>query len=411
MPILLALTLAAAVATSAGEPAPPVEALVREALARSPALAAARAKTAGASALERPAAALPDPMVEAVLQNADFPRYTVGEEDMSMAGVEVRQAIPYPGKRPARREAARAETALREAELQAVARQIAGEVRILYARLYAVDQETATLGAARELLDLISATAASRYATGEAEQEALLKAQLAITRLEGQRDDLELERHDVVAELNRWLDRTGEAHVGTVSALPQVELPAQPLEELAVARSAEVAMARAAVSLAEKKLAAVRLDVKPDFTPTAGLASRGSLGAVLTLRFGVEVPLWKSNKQLETIRAAEAEAEAARREVDDAAAVARAEAVHMEAEWIRAERQLLRYREGILPQTSAVFDAARASYLTGGGDFSTVVEDFALWVEARAELARLEADRYIAWAGINRLTTGEGAQP
>jgi outer membrane protein TolC len=411
MPILLALTLAAAFATSAGEPAPPVEVLVREALARSPALAAARAKTAGASALERPAAALPDPMVEAVLQNADFPRYTVGEEDMSMAGVEVRQAIPYPGKRPARREAARAETALREAEVEAVARRIAGEVRILYARLYAVDQEMATLGAARELLDLISATAASRYATGEAEQEALLKAQLAITRLEGQRDDLELERHDIVAELNRWLDRTGEAHLGTVSALPQVELPAQPLEELAVARSSEVGLARAAVSLAEKKLAAVRLDVKPDFTPTAGLASRGSLGAVLTLRFGVEVPLWKSNKQLETIRAAEAEAEAARRAVDDAAAVARAEAVHMEAEWIRAERQILRYREGILPQTSAVFDAARASYLTGRGDFSTVVEDFALWVEARAELARLEADRYIAWAGINRLTVGEGAQP
>lgn len=405
------LALAGALAGPAMEQAPPVEELVREALFRSPALAAARARIAAAQAMERPAAALADPMVEAMLQNADFPRYTVGEEDMSMAGFEVRQAIPYPGKRPARREAARAETALRESEAAALSRRIEAEVRILYARLYAVDREAETLAAARELLELISATAQARYAAGEAEQEALLKAQLEITRLEGARDDLELERHDLVAEVNRWLDFPGETHIGTVLSLPAVEPPGTALEELAVARSAEVATARAAVALAERRLAAARLDVKPDFAPAAGLASRGSLGAVLTLRFGVEVPLWKSGKQLSQVRAAEAELLAAQREVDDAAAMARAEAAHKEAEWIRAERQVLRYREGILPQTSAVFDAARTSYLAGRGDFSTVIEDFALWLEARAELARLEADRYIAWANIAQLTADQGGKP
>ena len=50
------------------------------------------------------------------------------------------------------------------------------------------------------------------------------------------------------------------------------------------------------------------------------------------------------------------------------------------------------------------FDAARSSYLAGRGDFSSVVEDFNLWLDARVELARREADRYAAWAEIERLT-------
>jgi outer membrane protein TolC len=56
-----------------------------------------------------------------------------------------------------------------------------------------------------------------------------------------------------------------------------------------------------------------------------------------------------------------------------------------------------------MPQTSAAFDAARSSYLAGRGDFSAVVEDFNLWLEARVQLARREADRFAAWAEIQSL--------
>jgi outer membrane protein TolC len=83
--------------------------------------------------------------------------------------------------------------------------------------------------------------------------------------------------------------------------------------------------------------------------------------------------------------------------------MARAEAARLQAEWRKAEEQILRYREAIVPQTSAVLDAARASYLAGRGDFSTVVEDFDLWLEARTGLARREAERYVAWAELERL--------
>src|SRR3954471_16636377 len=97
-------------------PSASVDALVAEALAKSPDLAAARSRQTAAREMERPAAALADPTVEPLLQMADFPNYTIGTEDMSMAGVQVSQPLPYPGKRRARAETARAETAQRASE-------------------------------------------------------------------------------------------------------------------------------------------------------------------------------------------------------------------------------------------------------------------------------------------------------
>jgi outer membrane protein TolC len=93
----------------------------------------------------------------------------------------------------------------------------------------------------------------------------------------------------------------------------------------------------------------------------------------------------------------------AQAELRDAVALARAEAARLVAEREQADRQLLRDREAIVPQTSAAVDAARASYLAGRGDFSTVIEDFELWLEARAELARRESDRFAVWAQLEAL--------
>lgn len=405
--ILIAFLIATVTAPVAAQTAPAVDDLVAEALAKSPALAAARSRLTAAREMETPASALDNPMVEAMFQDADFPNYTIGTEDMSMAGFEVRQPLPYPGKRRARAESARAETALRETEAVELEHRIASEVRSLYARVYAMDRERQSLTAARELVDLLSATASARYSTGQAEQESLLKAQIQVTRLEEQLDDLESDRRALVAELNRWLDRPGDAPLGEVAALPSVEPAAGSWQARAVEASPKVRVARAAVAAAERRLAVARLDLKPDLAPAAGFAVRGALGPVLTLRMGVELPFWKRQKQEPLIRAAEAELETARQEVRDAESMARAEAARLEAEWTKAGRQIVRYREGILPQTSTALDAARSSYLAGRGDFSTLAEDFNLWLEARVQLARRESDRFTAWAGLEALTGGQ----
>jgi len=164
-----------------------------------------------------------------------------------------------------------------------------------------------------------------------------------------------------------------------------------------------VAGAARAVDDAMRRLELARLDLKPNLSAGAGLGYRGGLDPALMLRFGAEIPFAREEKQKPAIRAAEHELTMAQAELREATAVARAEAARLEAERQRADRQLLRYREAIVPQTSAAVDAARASYLAGRGDFSTVIEDFELWLAARAEVARREADRFEIWAQLEAL--------
>jgi outer membrane protein TolC len=323
-----------------------------------------------------------------------------------MVGPEVWQSLPYPGKREARRQVARAEVGVRADELAQLRRALSAEVRTLYARIWALDRERGALDAAAELLDMLAATAAARYGVGETEQEAVIKAQLEVTRLGERRDDLIGERASLVAGLNRLLDQPGRAALGEVEALPAVAPPPLPWEEAALAGSSEVAVRRAGVVAAERRLDAARLDLRPDFSTGAGVGLRGGLDPVVTLRFGVEWPLWRKTKQEPMIRAAEHELGMARAQLRDAEAMTRAEAARLQAEWERAGNQLVRYREALVPQTSAAVDAARFAYLAGRGDFSTVVEDFELWFEARTELARREADRFATWAKLEALVGG-----
>lgn len=382
--------------------APPVDEVVREALRVAPIVAARAAGVEAARQMESPAGALPDPVLEVMLQDAGFPDWTVGEEPMSMIGPQVSQGFPFPGKRGARRAAAAAQTLVQRKELDRARRDVALQVRRAYARLYSVDRELELLDASRDLTDLLSVTVTHHVETGDMDQEAALKVRLLTSRLAERRADLEADRAAALAELNRFLDRPGDAPLGIVTSLPDPPAP-DAADSLAESASADVAVNTASVTAAEARLHAARLDLRPDFMAGAGVGFRGDLDPVVTLRLGVELPLWQRGKQRPLIRSAEAELVMAREEERDARAIARSEAARLRADWRRAREQVLRYEQSLVPQTMLALDAARSAYLARRTDFSTVLEDFDLWLEARRGLARREADRYSAWAELDAL--------
>jgi outer membrane protein TolC len=229
-----------------------------------------------------------------------------------------------------------------------------------------------------------------------------------LARTDEQLDDLAAERAALVAALNRWLDRPGDAPLAAVDSLPAPRPPALPWAAPVVEGSRSIAVRRAEITAAKQGVAEARLERWPDFMAGAGVGFRGAKDPVVTLRLGLALPLWSGQKQLPMLRAAERDLDAAELSLRDEQAAARAEAARLEAEWRNAEQQLVRYRQTIVPQTSLALEAARSSYLVGRGDFSTVIEDLDLWLQARVGTAEREADRYIAWAGLEALL---GARP
>jgi len=389
-------------------PAPELETLVTRALERAPSIGARRARLAAAEAVRPAAGILPDPMVEFEYRDAGFPRQTFGSDPMSMIGAMVRQPLLAGARRTAARAVAASEVQQRRAEVGALASELTAAVREQYARLYAVDRERAVLGDALQIADLLSTTASSRYAAGESDQASVLRTQLERTRLGERLTDLEGERAVLVAGLNRLTDDPPGTPVGEVTGLPDLPaltLPLDSLPDLAATAAPEVGVRESEVALAKERTAAARAELKTNLELGGGLYWQGNTDRVVTFTLGIELPFRRSRRQGPMIAASEREAEAARLELADAAAAARTEAAQLVAEIRRAEAQLVRYRTGLLPQSSAALDAARAGYLGGRGEFAAALDEFRRWTEIRVEMVRREAARFAALGRLHALVS------
>jgi len=392
-----------------GPEAPSVDTLVAIALVRAPEIAAQRERTAAARARAGAAAALEDPMLELSLQDADFPDWTVGDQDMSMLGIDVQQALPFPGKRGHRRRAAAAEAAMPAVARQTLVRDVSSSVRALYARLYALDRTAVSLASSRASLRALEQATAARYASGTSELEPQLAAQLAVSRLDERTEDLAAERRIVVAAMNRYLDRDAEAGIGTVAALPPVEPPGATWQADAVTHAPAVLAARAAAEAAARQVAVERSERRPDWTLGGGYGYRGDLGPLVSFRIGTELPLWRRGRQEPRVRAAEHELEAARHDLRRAESEARVEAAQLLADWQRADAQVRRYHDAIVPQSRTTLDAVRVAYEAGRGSFATVIQYFNAWIETQEQLAEREAARFTAHARLVALVSAPAA--
>lgn len=386
--------------------APAVEELVRTALVNAPSLAARKERIAAAQASAGAAGVLPDPTIEFEFRDGGFPRLTIGSDPMSMLGATVRQPLLTGGRRAASLAFAAAEIDLRHVEADQTACDLTMAVRMAYGSLYALDQERAIVRDAAEMAHLLAETATARYAAGGVDQVAVLRAQLEVTRLAERAADLGAERTKAVATMNRLLNLPPDAPFGEVRELTPVPgLPASlaGVPDTAASRAPEVSVRKAEVEAAGRRVDAARAELKPSFTVGGSFYWQGGVDRVVALSVGVDWPLRKDRRQQALVLASERERDAARRELEDTAAETRAEAARLVAEIHRAEDQITRYRSGLLPQSSAALDAARASYLAGRGDFPSVLDEFRRWTDLRVELARREASRFTAMGQLDVL--------
>ncbi|MDO9693176.1 MAG: TolC family protein [Candidatus Latescibacteria bacterium] len=377
------------------------DALVVLALARSPRLAALAEGIAAAREAAPAEGALPDPMLGFSARGEDYPGADIGEDPMAMAAIEVSQTLPWPGKRGRRQSAAEARIGIAEAELVAMRRRLASEVRAAYAEQTAIDASRRALRASIDLLDLLAPSLAVRYETGQSGQRDLIELQLERLRLAAELDDLEARGAGHLAELAAMLDVA-------VADLPPLDagLPAiddTVVADIAPADLAAAAVAEARVAGARRRAEAAQGEGSPDIVLGAEYGWRDALPPMVTARVGVELPLWQSRKQDALARAAGHEHALAEAERREALAMAGAEVAGLQARLDAAQRQIVRLNTGSLPQAALAAESARAGYATGDAGVAELVGALRRLAETRAMLAEREADRYTAWAALRAL--------
>lgn len=393
----LAVLLLLPLAASAAPPAPTgVDALVAEALERSPALAAARATVAAARERVAPAGTLPDPMLRLSYEN-DGASPSLGEEMMTRLSFMAEQAIPWPGKLDLAAKVAGADAAVAEAALARIRLAIEANVRRAAARLLEAREARALTREQGETWERIESVARSRYAAGLGTQQDVLRAQAERTRLLQQARRDEGAARAAEAELRRLLLREPGTPLEVEGRLLDAR-PEAPDEAVELARaeaeSPELDVARRSAERETLAIDLARRDVKPDLVASAGYMNRGSLPMMWAVGLGVTVPLFSGRKQEPRVREAEARLAAVKAAEADVRLRLRARTEERLALLSQLAEEARLDREALLVQDRLAVEAALASYSSGAVPFITVLEALSTeFADRRAALARLAAFR------------------
>jgi outer membrane protein, heavy metal efflux system len=384
-----------------------LSAIVAEALAKNPEIAAAEKRYEAAR--QRPAEerALPDPMVSAGYNASGnpLPGAGLGTEPIANLGFMVSQELPYPGKLDLRASIAAREADAEFQQIEAARLSVTARVKQAYYRLaytYAVGD---VLTRNRDLLTTLLKVSESRYTVGQAAQQDVIKAQTQISILELQLERVAQERATREGDLNALAARP----VTTTVARPDdLQLTAfdLSLDALVAAATAHAPMLRRDQIMIDRSQLAVdaaRKDYKPDFAVSGGYYYMGAMPPMYEVRFDVRVPLQRTRRaaavaeQLSTVEQARQTYDGTRFSLQGRIQ----EDFHAASTSVRLARL---YRDTVLPQARLALESSMASYQTGRIDFLSVVTNFGTVLEYEMSYFDALASYHTAVSRLEEMT-------
>lgn len=378
---------------------------VSRAIEASPSLQARGELVAGADAQVRQSGVLPNPTVDAELENfAGSDRFS--DLDESELTLSLTQRIERGGKRAGRVAVARADRESAGLDRERTRLDVVFEARKAFIEVVAaeaaLDNADARLKAASE----IEAMAARRANAGRDPVTAKLRAEIQTADARSARERAERGLRSAKVRLALLWGEPGDDFKVDASSL---KLPAGDSKKGVPSASPDVAAreiaARRAAAKVELEEANARSDVSLGFG-VRRFENGGDLAGVLT--FSVPLAVFDDNEG--AIERARAERRAAELDVTDAARRFQAALVVLEEEAVRSHAESEVLRKELLPRARSALAAARRGYAAGAFSYLEVAEA----QRVLNELAEREVDAlrtlHVAQASLDRLWGGNGAE-
>jgi outer membrane protein, heavy metal efflux system len=398
----------AAGAQAANQPTP-LSQLIDEALKNSPQVIAALRAWQGAAQVPSQVSTLPDPevMIQHVSAGTPIPGWDFNSVPMAFVGIGVSQDIPYPGKLKLRGEQARRQADAIGQKWESTRRAVVEQVRITYDRLSYIQEVLAILSRDQALIRQIEQIAGARYRVGNGNQQDVLKAQLEETRLVRDVTEYRLQHDSLEARLKQILNRSPQSSDIVAAPLVETRLPVGSAALLSQVRTRdpEVTAQQQVISGRAVGVELARKDFYPDFHFQYMYEQAGAeTPNRYALTFGVKIPIYRSRRQDPELAQASALLNQARRQYEAQVQQAYFEVQDQYLTAIADSNVLKIYREGLIPQATATFQAGMAAYQTGREDFQTLLDSFLDVLTLDTEYWRTLADHESALARLERLT-------
>jgi cobalt-zinc-cadmium efflux system outer membrane protein len=401
--LFLALKLPAA------DPPSALATLLDEATRNNPDILAARRGWQAATQVPSQVSTPPDPQVTVQHVSVGSPRPFAGfsNSDFAYVGFGISQDLPYPGKLKLKGEAAQQDTAVSREKLEAVRRSVLQQVKDAYFQIAYVQQTLEVLDRNGNLLEQIEKIADARYRVGEGSQQDVLKAQLERTKLLRE----VAHHHELMgtqqAQLIKLLNRPpGSPEISTE---PLVETPlrytSNELLEKVRSENPEVATQQEMVKKQSLQVEIARKDRYPDFSVQYMWQHTGEQSRdYYMLSFSARIPIYRRRKLNPEMNQAVEELNRSRREYESQVQSSYFDVRNQYIAADTASQMLKIYREGLIPQALATYQAGLASYQTGALDFESLFSTFMDVLNFDGEYWKTLMEHETALARIEQIT-------
>jgi outer membrane protein, heavy metal efflux system len=388
----------------------PLAEVLQEAERDNPQIQAARQELKAAQQVPTQVSTLPDPQFQMQQVNVGSPRPFAGytNSDFAYVGLGVSQDLPYPGKLRLKGEIARRDADVSQEKFESVRRSVLARVKAAYFQLAYLSKTLGILESDGELLEQAEKAADARYRSGMGTQQDLLRAQLEQTKLLREITIHHLEVAKTQAQLKELLSRSQSSSDIDPADLSETALP-YTYDELLAATKAQNPQIAGAEKMIERQKLQVDLAHK-DFYPDFNVqymwqrTDPAQFRAYYVLSVGVRVPIYRSRKQQPELAQAEAELSRSHSELDVQSQQAASE-LKVQYETAQKTAELLKiYKEGLLPQARAGFQAGLAAYQNNRQDFQSLLSAFLDVLRLDEEYWQNTAERETALARLEQLT-------
>jgi outer membrane protein TolC len=360
-----------------------------------PILAGQRAAARSAEEAAVAARQLPDPKLQLGILNMPVTgpdAFSLTDDFMTMRMVGLMQEFPRAAKRRLRGELVAIDGQQRQLELAFTRRQIRRDTALAWLEAWYAQRTMDLVRALEREAERQMESLAIGVRTAKASQADVLGARIELDLIRDRADALKQRNATARAELSRW--------IGTAAQRPlPIEpptLPAPPpLPDLSARVQAHPHLSafERQVARAEKEAELAQRSGSPDWSLEVNYGFRGSaFSDMVTVQVGIDLPVFKKNRQLREVSSKLAAADQARAMRDDNLREMQAMLARAYAEWAAANERLARYRNSTLPQASARTDATLAAYRAGRGELAAVLEARRMEIDLRMQQLMLEGE-------------------
>jgi cobalt-zinc-cadmium efflux system outer membrane protein len=390
-----------------GEPVLTLDAAIREALQRNPAVQSAMHTVAAQRAKVPQAKALPDPTFGIGWMGNIQPFSVQKGDPSSYRSVSAMQMLPFPGKRGLRGEIASKEADATQWDVEAVRRRIAADVKAAYYDYWYYDKAIRTAERNRDLLTKLSQIAEARYRVGKGMQPDVFRSQVEISMLLQKLTTLEQMRATAQARLNALLARNPEAPLPPAADIPSQSPLTYSLEDLyKLARQNDTEFQKMQTMVERNQLAInlAQKEYRPDLSVGYMYQQRPMMPDMHGLTFTVNVPVFYKSKQREAVRQAKEEELSTTSARDN-----RQNELYFDLKQnylaAKASENLLKlFSQGVVPQSSLALESSMSAYQVGNVDFLTVLGNFTTVLNYETDYYRELANYQTALARMEALT-------